>query len=251
VTPTALLARRVRLDGASPFLTWYDDATGERIELSAVSLANAVAKTANLLADELDVEPGERVGVRLPAHWQTASVLLGLWAVGACVDLDGAATRVQVVAEARLGEPGVEAAEIVLALALRPLGGRLTAAPGPGILDHGAEVPAQPDVFAGEAPDGDSAALVLGGRTLSGHELGALASLPTGGRMLALADWTTLAGLRAGLLDPLAADGSAVLVAHPHAPGLASRATQERATATWGLADPLPVPPPPPPPPTR
>ena len=38
-------------DPARPLLTWYDDGTGERVELSGATLGNWVAKTANLLVD--------------------------------------------------------------------------------------------------------------------------------------------------------------------------------------------------------
>ena len=62
---------------AGPRITYYDDATGERIELSTATLANWAAKTANLLRDELGATPGSRVAVLLPAHWQTAAVLFG------------------------------------------------------------------------------------------------------------------------------------------------------------------------------
>lgn len=243
MTPVAHLAARVRDDGATPLLTWYDDAAGARVELSAVSLANAVAKTANLLVDDLGVEPGEVVAVRLPAHWQTASVLLGLWSVGAVVDLDGAATRVQVVAESRLGEAGVAGAEDVLALALRPLGGRLLAPPPAAVLDHALEVPPQGDVWSGPPVPAEAPALVLGGATLTAGELGAPGGLTPGPapRVLALADWTTLPSLRAGLLLPLAARGSVVLIApgtpaYPLDPArLATIAAQERATHGSGL----------------
>src|ERR1035437_6176900 len=62
-----------------------DTATGERVEVSAITLANWAAKTANLLRDEMGVQPGDRVAVLLPAHWQTAAVLLGVWWCGAVV----------------------------------------------------------------------------------------------------------------------------------------------------------------------
>ena len=42
-TPVAvdrLLAEALRADPSGPFLTFYDDATGERIELSLTSLQN-------------------------------------------------------------------------------------------------------------------------------------------------------------------------------------------------------------------
>ena len=51
------------------------------------TLANWAAKTANLLRDELGAGPGSRVAVLLPAHWQTAAVLFGVWWIGAEVVL--------------------------------------------------------------------------------------------------------------------------------------------------------------------
>ncbi|WP_308116681.1 TIGR03089 family protein, partial [Rhodococcus zopfii] len=84
----ALLDPILAADPAGPRITWYDDATGARIELSAVTLANWAAKTANMIRDEFGVLPGGRVAVLLPAHWQTAAVLLGAWWAGADVVLD-------------------------------------------------------------------------------------------------------------------------------------------------------------------
>jgi uncharacterized protein (TIGR03089 family) len=69
-------------DPARPLLTWYDDATGDRTELSGATLDNWVCKTANLLVDGLGLDHGDRAGVLLPPHWQTAAVLLGGWAAG-------------------------------------------------------------------------------------------------------------------------------------------------------------------------
>jgi uncharacterized protein (TIGR03089 family) len=51
--PAALLATARDRDPARPLVTHYDDATGERVELSATTLENWVSKTANLLQDEL------------------------------------------------------------------------------------------------------------------------------------------------------------------------------------------------------
>src|SRR3954447_19312603 len=84
-----LLADAVAADPARPLLTWYDDATGDRTELSGATLANWVAKTANLLVDGCGLGPGDVAAVRLPAHWQTAAVLLGAWAAGLAVDVGG------------------------------------------------------------------------------------------------------------------------------------------------------------------
>lgn len=79
----AILEPLLRADPVGPRITYYDDATGERIELSAATLANWAAKSGNLLRDELGAGPGSRVAVLLPAHWQTAAVLFGVWWIGA------------------------------------------------------------------------------------------------------------------------------------------------------------------------
>lgn len=87
----ALLDPLMAGDRMGPRITYYDDATGERIELSTVTLANWAAKTANLLRDELGAGPGSRIAVLLPPHWQTAAVLLGVWWIGAEVVLEAPA----------------------------------------------------------------------------------------------------------------------------------------------------------------
>lgn len=74
-----VFADAIATDPTRPLLTWYDDATGERTELSGATLANWVAKTANLLVDEAALGPGDTAGALLPPHWQTAAVLLGCW----------------------------------------------------------------------------------------------------------------------------------------------------------------------------
>jgi len=78
--------------GDKPFCTWYDDQAGERVELSYKTFENWVAKTANLLVDELGAEPGDRVGAALPDHWQTPVILAACWRAGVgVVALDPAA----------------------------------------------------------------------------------------------------------------------------------------------------------------
>src|SRR6478735_10854127 len=87
----AVLDPLLAADPAGPRITYYDDATGERIELSTVTMANWAAKTANLLRDEMGAGSGTRVAVLLPAHWQTAAVLFGIWWIGAEVVTAGQA----------------------------------------------------------------------------------------------------------------------------------------------------------------
>jgi uncharacterized protein (TIGR03089 family) len=85
--PADVLTALVRSDPGAPRLTWYDDDSGERIELSAAVLANWVAKAANLLQDDADAGPGTRVGLALPPHWRAVYWALATWSVGATVVL--------------------------------------------------------------------------------------------------------------------------------------------------------------------
>src|SRR5215207_5171486 len=68
--------------GDKPFVTWYDDHRDERVELSYKTFDNWVAKTANLLVDELGAEPGDRVGALVDDHWQAPIVLAACWRAG-------------------------------------------------------------------------------------------------------------------------------------------------------------------------
>ncbi|WP_127546350.1 TIGR03089 family protein [Actinoplanes sp. OR16] len=80
-------AAAVERDPAAPLLTWYDDATGDRTELSGATLDNWVSKTANLLVDGIGLGHGDTVALVLPPHWQTAALLLGVSAAGLAADL--------------------------------------------------------------------------------------------------------------------------------------------------------------------
>jgi uncharacterized protein (TIGR03089 family) len=64
-------------------LTYYDDATGERVALTAVELGGWAAATSALLSEGCGLGPGRQAAVLLPPHWQTAALLLGTWAAGA------------------------------------------------------------------------------------------------------------------------------------------------------------------------
>src|SRR5215210_8955354 len=82
MTPDRLLSQAVADDPARPLITFYDDSTGERVELSVLTFANWVAKTANLLVDGLGAAPGQRVSLDLPTHWQAAVWHAACWAAG-------------------------------------------------------------------------------------------------------------------------------------------------------------------------
>src|SRR5438105_3966265 len=75
-TVGARFAAIVAVDPTRPLLTWYDDGNGERTELSGATLANWVAKTANLLVDGVGVAPGDAAVVLLPPLAVGASIVL-------------------------------------------------------------------------------------------------------------------------------------------------------------------------------
>ena len=222
-TPADLLSSALAADPARPLVTFYDDATGERVELSVATFANWVAKTANLLQGDLAAGPGDRVALLLPAHWQTAVWLLACASVGAVADVDGDPAAADIVVS---GPDTLDAARACrgerVALALRPLGGRFPQPPS-GFADYAVEVPGQGDRFAPFAPvDPDEPALIVAGREFSGAEVveralaeaAGLGLTGPGARILSGLPYDTWDGLNAGLYGPLAVGGSVVLCRH-------------------------------------
>ena len=236
-------------DPAAPVLTHYDDSTGERVEVSATTLGNWVAKTANLLQDEFDVGPGRTVAVVLPVHWQTAAVLLAVWGCGAAVldtaaEDDGRLAEADVVLAAQDRLPALEELDLpdLLGLALHPLGAGMTGYAGPA-RDFALEVRAQGDVFTPyEQPDPagpgllfGSGQLILGDLPAAADELARRLGITSGDRLLVDARTAAEAGPVAWLLAPLAAGASLVLCREPDPGLLARRAETERVTATLGF----------------
>lgn len=242
-TPADLLRSALATDPARPLVTFYDDATGERVELSVATFANWVAKTSNLLQGELSAEPGDRVALLLPAHWQTAVWLLACSSVGVVADVGGDPGAADLVVS---GPDTLDAARACsgerVALALRPLGGRFPQAPA-GFADYAVEVPSQGDRFVAYAPvDPEEAALVVAGREFSGAEVveraraeaEGLGLTGPGSRLLSGLGYDTWEGLAAGLYGPLATGGSVVLCRHLEQVGedaLAKRIESERVTS--------------------
>ncbi|MFE6722163.1 TIGR03089 family protein [Streptomyces albidoflavus] len=242
-TPADLLRSALAADPARPLVTFYDDATGERVELSVATFANWVAKTANLLQGDLSAEPGDRLALLLPAHWQTAVWLLACHSTGAVAEVGGDPAAADLVVS---GPDTLEAARACsgerIALALRPLGGRFPHAPE-GFADYAVEVPGQGDRFAPFAPvEPDEPALSVAGRELTGAELveearaeAARLGLGAGDRVLSGLGWENWEGLAAGLYAPLAAGGSVVLCRNADQlseEGLARRVADERVSLT-------------------
>jgi uncharacterized protein (TIGR03089 family) len=126
-------------DLAQPLLTWYDDATGDRTELSGATLENWVAKTANLLVDGLGLAPGDRAALLLPPHWQTAAVLLGCWAAGLDVTNEKSSVDVIFASADRVNEAVAWSAGERLVLGLAPMALPMRTVPS-GFVDYVAEV---------------------------------------------------------------------------------------------------------------
>src|SRR4051794_20297422 len=84
----ALLADLLRTDPGRPLVTFYDDATGERVELSVATYANWVAKTSSLFVEEFDLERGDTVFIDLPTHWLAPIFLGAAWNAGLAVTFD-------------------------------------------------------------------------------------------------------------------------------------------------------------------
>jgi acyl-coenzyme A synthetase/AMP-(fatty) acid ligase len=211
VTVPDLLSAELRRDAARPFLTWYDDATGERIELSVATIANWAAKTANALADEYGLEPGDAVRLSPADHWLSPVVAFGAWTLGVRVNLDDR----DHVAVSLPGDPAEFTASVL------PQPDALTTAPASPV----------------------AAALRCAGRTWAADALAAAAKraadlhdVTNGARILSTLSLDSLVGMDASLLVPLAAGGSVVWCVNADESRLADRAATERVTVTAGVA---------------
>jgi len=233
---TEALLERISGDRMGPRITYYDDATGERIELSTVTLANWAAKTANLLRDELGAGPGSRVAVLLPAHWQAAAVLLGTWWIGAEVlaekaGADGSAD-VALCTTDRLAEAdSLAGAGEVAVLSLDPFGKPAEDLPL-GVTDYATAVRVHgdqivPERFPGPALDGRSADEVLAAAIARAESMGLTGS----DRVMTVSPWSV-----DDLLAILAAGASLVMVANPDPARLDPRRDSEKVTRTWSAS---------------
>lgn len=226
----AVLDPLLSSDPAGPRITYYDDATGERIELSAVTLANWAAKTANLLRDELGAGPGTRVAVLLPAHWQTTAVLFGIWWIGAEAVLAGPA-EIAMCTRDRLDEAddAVAGGEVAV-LSLDPFGKPAADLPI-GIADYATSVRVHgdqivPERHPGAALHGRSVDEVLAAARKSAQAQG----LTGADRVLSTASWSTPDDLVHNMLAIFSVGGSLVQVANPDPAAQVRRRQMEKVT---------------------
>lgn len=215
----------------APLITFYDDATGERVELSGVTTANWAAKAANLLRDECDVEPGSRVAALLPAHWQTAAVLLAAWWCGAEVVAEPFDADVVLCDAERLDVALV--AGTVVALSLDAFGKGLPDLPA-GVIDFATEVRAHGDDFVPWEPVPDAAPALAGASVaavLADARARARAhGIKRGDRVLSTRDWSDPDDLTDTLLAVLAAGASLVQIRDADPDALDRKAQSERTT---------------------
>ena len=234
----AVLDPLLRADPMGPRITYYDDATGERIELSTVTLANWAAKTANLLRDELGAGPGTRVAVLLPAHWQTTAVLLGVWWIGAEVVLPGAGAagpatsgtaEVALCTSERLDEAdeSVAGGEVAV-LSLDPFGKPVADLPV-GVTDYATAVRVHGDQVVAEQHPGPA----LVGRSAAdllaaARDSAAAQGFSPADRVMSSATWSTPDEIVDNLLAVFVAGASLVQVANPDPAVLGRRRETEK-----------------------
>lgn len=228
----AILDPILRADPVGPRITYYDDAveaTGLRIELSAVTLANWAAKTGNLLRDELGAGPGSRVAILLPAHWQTAAVLFGVWWIGAEAALEPGAADLALCTAERLDEADSMAGEVAV-LSLDPFG-RPAADLPIGVTDYATAVRVHGDQIVAERHPGPALAGRSVDEVLADCQSSAAArELTAKDRVLSTAAWSSPQELVDGLLAVLAVGASLVQVAHPDPSALPRRIETEKVT---------------------
>lgn len=239
--PTAF-AGATAADPARPLLTWYDDATGERTELSGATLANWLAKTANLLVDGCGLAPGDAATVDVPPHWQSAAVLLGCWSAGLRV-VDPAATA------AGAPDPAAPPAEVVFAaadrldrylgrvaelygLALAPLAAPMGRVPA-GAVDFVTAVRAYGDHFTPPSPvEPSDLATTVSHSELTRAATARAEALGIGPGARVLIEVAAHPDPLDWLLAPLLVGASTVLCAHLDPATLPARTAAERVTHT-------------------
>lgn len=209
-----LLQHLLSADASAPRLSVYNEADGTRMDFSAQTLENWTSKIANMLLEELDLEPGvdSRILIDLPVSWQAAVIALGALAAGIPFDItDGAAaaeptpddiavvfTSPEAYLEANAGSASTPLIDTVL----------VTQDPfGRGVVESGGELPL------GTIDFGPTV------RFYGDHFYGSTTPLPElfptdmGAERVLSPGWSDTASFQRAVLEPLAAGGSAVIVA--------------------------------------
>ncbi|GAB3652648.1 TIGR03089 family protein [Actinocorallia lasiicapitis] len=228
----------IRGAAQQPLITFYDDATGERREFSRRTFDNWVAKTANLIVDGLDAQPGGTVVIDLPPHWQTAVWIHAAWAAGQSVVIAPAGDEEGIwVTDDPARAP--KSAQEVVGLSLDAMGAPLADAPA-WVTDYAVEVRAYGDRFVPLVP-ADPALTVTNttfSRSQLDHEIIAFTNrhgITGADRVLSSVSYTTTEELVGALLAPLKAGGSVILCRNISQDLVSRRVESEHATAVAGL----------------
>lgn len=231
-TYSQALSRALRTNPGRPFVTFIDDRTGERIELSLTTYANWIAKASGLLTDEYGLERGQRIRIDLPPHW------LGTIFVGAALNVglvltEGPADVVVIGPDDVAPVPGA----VTLACSLLPLGVRFREGVPDGVHDVGEEIWGQPDAYTPwDPPQPDDTATEWDAATQE-TVMAAAARFPTdGSRLLSEANPASPPGL-ASVCIPLMTNGSLVLVTGAGPERLEAIAASERVTDRFPHSD--------------
>lgn len=206
-----LLQHLLSADASAPRLSVYNEADGTRMDFSAQTLENWTSKIANMLLEELDLEPDSdsRILIDLPVSWQAAVIALGALAAGVPFDVtDGAAVEEQPRPDSvavLFTSPEAFAAGTALPSADTVL---VTHDPfGRGVVESGGELPV------GTIDFGPTV------RFYGDHFYGSTTPLPelfptdSGAERVLSPGWSDTASFQRAVLEPLAAGGSAVIVA--------------------------------------
>lgn len=232
---SAVMDPLLAANASGPRITYYDDETGERIELSTATLANWAAKTGNLLRDELGAGPGSRIAVLLPAHWQTLGVLFGVWYIGAEVVLGQGDCDVACCTAERLDEaataagPGGE----VVAMSLDPFGKPVADLPF-DVIDYATSVRVHGDQITPEHSPGPA----LNGRgvhdvleTVSG--IATALTLGSTDRIICTRPWDSADEVLTNVLSVFSVGASLVQVNNPDATLMGRRIATENVTRSF------------------
>jgi uncharacterized protein (TIGR03089 family) len=233
-TPEQLFGELLAASPSQPFVTYYDEATGERSELSVKSLANWVAKTHHLLGTELGLGAGDHALLALPAHWISIAPLLGCLTAGLAIVEDATEAEVAFVAPETLAAAASSPDIYAIAPESAAVGFK-GGEPG-GANDFVLAVRPQADAWGTvQFPAGPDDPC-LAGRTRAevvqwAQDRAIKLGLEAGGRLLSTRDWGTAVDLVDTVLAPLAVGGSVVIVRNADAETVERRLSQERATA--------------------
>ena len=225
------LAQALRTDPGGPFVTFYDEASGERQELSTTTYANWVAKASGLLLDEHGLERGDSIRIDLPTHWLATVFLGAAWNTGLVVTDSGSPDAVVCGPETLPTWADEAGKRPTLACSLLPFGVRFADPLPQGVHDVGIEVWGQPDAFTPwDPPAAEDAATSWAGVETSHADL--FGGERKAARLLSTVPSSSPAGAEL-LASLLAGGGSLVLVTNATEERLTALAESERAQSNW------------------